>query len=206
MTNKLSAKDQQFADLYFGGPDDLIGNATACYRYLHPRAKDNTCQVEGSKILSKPMVDAYLQSKREKLTEVTGINAEYVLRQSIRLYDRAVGDEAVELVNIETDKDTGAEHVTVVEQRTYDPQTAKAALQLIGQHKDIQAFRVNVEHSHTHRLAQRLAKRGKEVENAAARRNAIIEGKAEVIEAEDAGGEAQAVEKTTAERKLELVK
>jgi hypothetical protein len=47
MTDKLSAKDQQFADLYYGGPGDLMGNATACYRYLHPRAKDNTCQVEG---------------------------------------------------------------------------------------------------------------------------------------------------------------
>ena len=92
MTDKLSAKDQQFADLYFGGQDDVMGNATACYRHLHPRAKDNTCQVEGSKILSKPMVADYLQAQREKLTEVTGINAEYVLRQSIRYFEIAIGD------------------------------------------------------------------------------------------------------------------
>ena len=92
MTNKLSAKDQQFADLYFGGPDDMRGNATACYRQIHPMAKDNTCQVEGSKALSKPMVAKYLESKREELTEATGINAEYVLRQSIRYLEYAFGD------------------------------------------------------------------------------------------------------------------
>lgn len=96
MINKLSVKDQQFADFYFGGPDDVMGNATACYRYLHPRARDNTCQFEESNTLLKPMVAKYLQSRREELTEATGINAEYVLRQSVRLLDRAMGNEAVE--------------------------------------------------------------------------------------------------------------
>jgi phage terminase small subunit len=169
MSHKLSAKDQQFADLYFGGPDDVMGNATACYRYLHPRAKDSTCQVEGSKLLSKPMVAEYLQAKREKLTEVTGINAEYVLRQSIRLYNRAMGDEPIEI-----DVVAPSGELRTIERREYNPQVAKAALELIGRHTQVQAFRDNVEHSHTHRLEQALARKSKEVEKAALERKLVL--------------------------------
>ena len=154
MTNKLSAKDQQFADLYYGGPGDLMGNATACYRKLHPRAKDNTCQVEGSKILSKPMVAEYLQSRREKLTEVTGINAEYVLRQSIRYLEIAIGDRPAP--------------------ENFNHAGVKAALELIGRHTRVQAFRDTIEHSHTHRLEQALTRKSKEVEKAALERTLVL--------------------------------
>ena len=150
MTSKLSAKDHKFADNYFGGPDDLRGNATACYRDLHPRAKDNTCQVEGSKLLSKPMVAKYLQSRREKLTEITGINAEYVLRQSIRYLEIAIGDRPAP--------------------ENFNHAGVKAALELIGRHTQIQAFRDTIEHTHTHVLEQRLAARSKAIEQAATNR------------------------------------
>jgi hypothetical protein len=169
MTKILSAKDQQFADLYYGGPDDMRGNATACYRHLHPKAKDNTCQVEGSKILSKPMVAAYLQTKREKLTEVTGINAEYVLRQSIRLYNRAMGDEPFEI-----DVVAPSGELKTIERREYNPAIARQALELIGRHTQVQAFRDTIEHSHTHRLEKALARKSKEVEKAALERNLAL--------------------------------
>jgi phage terminase small subunit len=165
MTDKLSAKDQQFADLYFGGPSDLMGNATACYRQLHPRAKDNTCQVEGSKILSKPMVADYLQARREKLAEVTGVNAEYVLRQAIRLYKRAMGDEPIEIDVVDSSGE-----LKTIERREYNPQVARQALELIGRHTQVQAFKDTVEHSHTHRLEQALALKSKQVEKAATQR------------------------------------
>ncbi|MCP3669818.1 MAG: hypothetical protein GY814_05195 [Gammaproteobacteria bacterium] len=197
MAKKLSAKDQQFADLYFGGPDDVRGNATACYRYLHPRAKDNTCQVEGSKTLSKPIVSDYLQSRRENLTGVTGINAEYVLRQAIRLYKRAMGDEPFEI-----DLVTPSGEIRTSERREYNPQVAKASLELIGKHTQVQAFQDNVEHTHTHQLERALARAHQNIEAKAAA-NPVIEGK--VIEAENTGGEAEAVEKAALERKLELV-
>ena len=151
MTDKLSAKDQQFADLYYGGPGDLMGNVTACYRELHPRAKDNTCQVEGSKILSKPMVAEYLQANREKLTEVTGINTEYVLRQSIRYLEIAIGDRPAP--------------------ENFNHAGVKAALEIIGRHTQVQAFRDTVEHTHTHRLEQALARKSREFEKAVLERN-----------------------------------
>jgi hypothetical protein len=154
MIKKLSAKDQQFADLYFGGPDDLMGNATACYRHLHPRAKDNTCQVEGSKILSKPMVADYLESRRQELTEATGVNAEYVLRQSIRYLEIVFGDRPAPT--------------------NFNPAGVKGALELIGRHTRVQAFKDTIEHSHTHRLEKALARKSKEVEKAALERNLVL--------------------------------
>ncbi|MCP4331654.1 MAG: hypothetical protein GY785_03270 [Gammaproteobacteria bacterium] len=193
MTKDLSVKDQEFADLYFGGHDAVRGNATACYRAIHPRAKQRTCEVNGSRKLRQAEVLEYLGSKREKLTEVTGINAEYVLRQAIRLYRRAMGDEPFEV-----DLVTPSGEIRTSERREYNPQVAKATLELIGKHTRVQAFRENIEHTHTHRLERALARKGKQVEDAAARRNAIIE-------AENSGGEAQAAEKAALKRKLELV-
>jgi hypothetical protein len=118
------------------------------------------------------MVAQYLQSRQDKLTEVTGINAEFLLRQSKRLYDRAMGDEPVAgETTIETDPETGQEVVIKTERRDYDPTTARHALQLIGQHKSVQAFSQTVEHNHTHTLENRLAARSKAIEKAAIKRN-----------------------------------
>ena len=147
MSEKLLAKDKEFADVYFGGPDELRGNATACYRYLHPRAKDNSCQVEGSRILSKPMVAQYLQSRRDKLTEVTGVNAEYVLLQAVRYLEISIGDRPAP--------------------KNFNPAGVKAGLDLIGRHAQVQAFRENIQHTHTHRLEQALARKQREIERAA---------------------------------------
>ena len=78
-----------------------------------------------------------------------------------------MGDEAYDHVETRVDPDTGAELVTHREERSYDPATAHKALTSIGQHKDVQAFAVTVEHNHTHRLEQALARRGKQIEAAA---------------------------------------
>ena len=169
MTNKLSAKDRQFADHYFGGAADVRGNATACYHEIHPRAKQRTCEVNGSRKLRQAEVVEYLESMRDKLTETTGINAEYVLRQSIRLYNRAMGDEPIEV-----DVVTPSGELRTIERREYNPQVAKAALELIGKHTQVQAFRDNVEHTHTHRLEHRLAAKSKAVEKASLERNLVL--------------------------------
>jgi phage terminase small subunit len=151
MTKILSAKDQQFADLYYGGPDDMRGNATACYRAIHPRAKQRTCEVNGSRKLRQAEVVEYLESKREELTEATGVNAEYVLRQSIRYLEIAIGDRPTP--------------------ENFNHAGVKAALELIGRHTRVQALKDTIEHSHTYQLEQRLAVKSKAVEKAALERN-----------------------------------
>lgn len=93
------------------------------------------------------MVANYLQAQREKLTEVTGINAEYVIRQSILYLEIAIGDRPAP--------------------ENFNHAGVKAALELIGRRTRVEAFKDTIEHSHTHRLEKALARRGKEVEQAA---------------------------------------
>jgi len=76
-----------------------------------------------------------------------------------------MGDEPIEV-----DVVTPSGEQRTIARRDYNPQVAKAALELIGRHTQVQAFKENVEHSHTHRLEQELARKGKQVEDAAARR------------------------------------
>ena len=88
------------------------------------------------------------------------------LAQSVKLLNRAMGEEPVITVKHHTDE-KGVDHATITEEQAYDPKHVKAALQLIGQHKDVQAFAITVEHSHTHKLEQRLAARSKVIEGRA---------------------------------------
>ena len=68
---EINLKQREFVDLYMGGPDELRGNATACYRHLHPRASLSTCKTEGSKCLTNPHVKQYLAAKAQLVTEKT---------------------------------------------------------------------------------------------------------------------------------------
>ena len=172
MTNKLTLKDREFADLWRGGPDELRGNAAAIYRHMHPKCKPATAETNGPAVLRKTQVKEYLDIKSGELSKKCDVDAEYVLRQSIRLHDRAMGDEPVPgETTIETNPETGQEVVIKTERRDYDPTTARHALQLIGQHKSVQAFSQTVEHNHTHTLENRLAARSKAIEKAAIKRN-----------------------------------
>lgn len=164
---ELSPKDQHLADNFFGGPSKLRGSAKACYKQLHPRCKDSTAETEGPAILRKPQVKSYLDSKARKLRDETEINAQWVLEQSILLYHRCMGDEAYPVEIESTDPGTSVITVETVYRRSFNPAGAKAALELIGRNRGIQAFKENIEVSHTHYLEQQLARRAKAVEGRA---------------------------------------
>jgi hypothetical protein len=78
------------------------------------------------------MVADYLNSRRLELTEATGVNAEYVLRQSIRYLEIAFGDKPAP--------------------KNFNVPAVKGALEIIEKHAKVSAFQDNVEHSHIHRL------------------------------------------------------
>jgi len=170
-SQRLNPRQRQFLKLYTSRDRNLGGNATKCYKAVYGITDDRSAQVAGSRLLRSPVISELMRQAEERAIKQLNINAEYVLSQSVRLLDRAMGDETVDTVRSTIDPETGLEHVTVTERTEYDPSTAKAALQLIGQHKDVQAFSQTVEHTHTHRLEQRLAARSK-----------LIEGKAQVID------------------------
>lgn len=167
---KISIKDQQFADYYMGGPDNLRGNATACYRYMHPTAKETTCQQEGSTTLNKPMVQAYIEARVSAIQDVTGINAAWVLDQSVRLLRMGFGDIASPHEAMVFG--TKVKHTL----KTFNPNAVKSALELIGKNITVKAFQENVEVTHNFDLEQLLNDRSKAVEKAAADRKLAVVG------------------------------
>jgi len=168
--NNLSPKDREFADRYFGGSDDCRGNAARCYRYLYPRCKVSTAQTNGPRLLRKTQVQAYLESKARKLQEATEINAQWVLEQSVRLFARCMGDEAYPVEYQRINPETGIITAETYYIRSFNPAGARAALELIGRNRGIQAFQENIEVSHTHYLETVLNKRAKQLESAATKR------------------------------------
>lgn len=171
---ELSARDQLFADHYFGGPNQVRGSAKACYKYIHPRCKDSTAETEGPAVLRKPQVQTYLERQGKKITERAEINAQWLLEQSIRLYYRCMGDEAYPVEYERTNPESGEITVETYYIRSFNPIGARAALELIGRNRGIQAFKDSVEVSHTHHLEQALTKRAKTVEAAALRKLELV--------------------------------
>lgn len=100
------------------------------------------------------MVADYLNSRRLELTEATGVNAEYVLRQSIRYLEIAFGDKPAP--------------------KNFNVSAVKGALEIIEKHAKVRAFQDNVEHSHIHRLERALASKSQVVEKEPAKRKLVL--------------------------------
>jgi phage terminase small subunit len=77
----LARKQQEFADLYRGGPDEIRGNAQACYKKVYPRSSQRTAEVEASKFLRKPEIDNYLTICSERTAKRADVTQEEVLRE-----------------------------------------------------------------------------------------------------------------------------
>jgi phage terminase small subunit len=165
---RLNGKQRAFLKYYLGKDKNLHGYAARCYKAAYGLTDNHSAQVSASRLLHHPIIKELIDEGVARLNEQIVIDAGYVLKESKRLYDRAMGDEAIpgETI-IKTDPETGHEIVQATERHEYDPATARQALQMIGQHKNVQAFTQTVEHSHTHRLEQRLAARSKVIEASA---------------------------------------
>ena len=197
-TQALNPRQRRFLRLYLGRDDRYNGNASKCYKVVYDPDEERSAKVGhsmASKLLKHPIIKEEIERWHDVQRKQTMADATFVLEQSVRLYDRAMGDAPIEVDVIEEDKETGKQRVVTLEKREYQPAIARQALELIGRHTSVQAFQDNVEHTHTHKLEQALARRSKLVEARAT--NAIpvdralpdpdvIEGKAHVVE-EDQG-------------------
>ena len=169
MARKLNNRQLAFIKVYLGDNSKIAGNATKCYRSVYgDTASDRSAQVCASKLLRNPLVKAQIDRSQVKAVQAIDWNARTVLEEAVRLYDRCMGDTSYPVEYSHKDKDTG-EYVTVtMQERSYNPQGARAALELIGRNTAIQAFQDNIEVSHTHHLEQALANRAKALEGTAA--------------------------------------
>ena len=165
MARRLNQKQLLFIQLYLGSDDTLAGNATACYREAYKsEAKSKSVQVMASKLMQHPRIKAVMDRATTKAVEAVNWNAATVLAESVRLYDRCMGDTFYPVEHTYVDKKTGELVTTINQERSYNAAGARAALELIGRNTGIQAFQDNVEVSHTHYLEQVLNRRAKVLE------------------------------------------
>lgn len=192
----MNAKQRDFLKLYVGRNSRYHGNATRCYMKAYDCDNERVAQTSGSRLTKLPEIAAAIETARQKALDNLGADAAFVLEQSIRLYDRAMGDMTVEVDVIDKVKrpvhdedgevvDHEIVHVPrAIEVRRYDPAIAHKTIELIGRHTTIQAFQDNVEHTHTHRLERALAARHQKLEAQAGQRDPI-EGTARQVPDDD---------------------
>lgn len=169
MARGLSIKQLAFVRHYLGNDPALAGKATACYRLAYQTdAKPKSVNAMASTLMKSPKVAARIAAATRKAVEATDWSARTVLEESIRLYDRCMGDTEYPVEHTYLDPKTGDQVTAVCQERSYNPAGARAALELIGRNTGIQAFQENVEVSHTHHLVQALSRRAKVIEGRAA--------------------------------------
>ena len=168
MTRRLNLKQLAFVRHYLGNDPDLGGNATASYRAAYDtQAKPKTIHSMASTLLRNPLIKARIEAATTKAVEAINWSAETVLAESVRLYDRCMGDADYPVEYTHLDKKTGALVTTINQERSYNPNGARAALELIGRNAGIQAFQDNVEVKGSIQLVQALSRRAKVIEGRA---------------------------------------
>lgn len=118
----LTPKQERFCEEYL---IDL--NATQAA--IRAGYSKDTAKVIGSQNLSKLNIAEYITSLREERSKVTKIDAAWVLKASVDLYDKCM--EAEKLKD-KDGNDTGY--------AKFQPAGAGKALELIGKHVDVQAY------------------------------------------------------------------
>lgn len=168
----LNPRQHHWLRLYLGRDPELRGNATRCYAKAYGVENEGVAQSGGTRLRRHPILSKLIEKAERDAIATAGIDAQFVLDQSLRLYDIATGDLPTDHEIVDVDEG-GRERRTLRQVRQFDPKSAHQALRMIGDNKHVQAFQQNVEVSHTHYLEERLAAKSK-----------VIEGRAQVIDEE----------------------
>lgn len=132
----MTPKQQRFVEEYLV---DL--NATqAAIRAGYSAA---TARQMGSENLSKPDIADAVAAAAAKRSEQAGIDAAYVLRQAVKLHERCMQevDPVLDRRGQQIRDDAGNPLFE------FNAVGASKALELVGKHIDVQAFKEKVEHS-----------------------------------------------------------
>ncbi len=105
----------------------------------------NTARAIGSENLSKPDIAEAIAEAAQKRAEETSIDAAYVLRQAVKLHERCMQE-------VEPELGAFGVHIRDEEGRPvykFNTQGAAKALELVGKHVAVQAFKDRVDHGLT---------------------------------------------------------
>lgn len=132
----LTDKQQRFVQEYL---KDLNGTQAA----IRAGYSAKTAQEQASRLLSNAMVaKAVSEAKKERAEEV-GIDAAYVLRQAVKLHERCM-QEVAPILDRKGQQVTDEAGNLLFE---FNAAGAAKALELVGKHVDVGAFKERVEHS-----------------------------------------------------------
>lgn len=118
MDKKLTLKQSRFVDEYM-----IDGNATQAA--IRSGYSKHTSSRIGQENLHKPVIRDELEIRRRLLSEKTGVDAAYVLRQAQKLHERCMDMER------------------------FDPANSARSLEIIGKHVNVQAFNEKSSVNHT---------------------------------------------------------
>ncbi|EAM8407009.1 terminase small subunit [Salmonella enterica] len=127
---KLTDKQELFAREYL---KDL--NATQAA--IRAGYSEKTARSVGSENLTKPGIQEYIAQLNQERMNRLQIDADYVLRQAVKLHERCMQE-------VEPITDRRGEEITDEQGRTiygFDAKGAAAALKLVGDHINVQAFK-----------------------------------------------------------------
>lgn len=68
-TIDLTPRQEEFARLYYAGPDELRGNGTRCYLEAYETNNEQTAATEASRLLKRPKVRARIAELRSQAAE-----------------------------------------------------------------------------------------------------------------------------------------
>ncbi len=148
MNAKLTPKQERFISEYLV---DL--NATqAAIRAGYSR---NSARQIGVENLSKPVIAAAVAKAKQERCEATRIDAEWVLREAVALYERCIGEvrPALHPKSRRQMRDSDGNLLF-----TFQAATAARVLELIGKHTEIAAFKDHLAISGGISLVERLQK------------------------------------------------
>ena len=132
MERPMTKKMQDFADHWLA--NGL--NATASYKAVYKVTNDDTARVQGSKLLAKPNIRAYVDARRATLTEETQLTQKWVLDRLKLISDRSVQAVPVMVWDHEQKQMVQAtalnDEMEVVGVYTFDSNGANKATELIG--------------------------------------------------------------------------
>jgi phage terminase small subunit len=130
--SKLTDKQEMFCKEY-------IIDLNATQAAIRAKYSEKTAGVIGLENLGKPLIQARLSELMKERSERVQIDADWVLRQAVKVHERCMQQEPV-IVNGEPTGDF-----------KFEPAGANKALELVGKHINVQAFldKSKVEHALT---------------------------------------------------------
>ena len=132
---KLTKKQEMFCREYI-----IDFNATRAA--LAAGYSEKSAYQIGSENLNKVEIQAFLSELMQARNERVKIDADYVLKQAVKLHERCM-QEVKPLIK-------GGEHQTDEDGNllfVFDSMGAKASLELIGKHTDVNAFKERIDHT-----------------------------------------------------------